>query len=312
MELSLVIPVYNSGQTIADVVGEIHQEFVNKSFEVILVNDGSHDDSERVCSQLVHDHPQTTRFVQLARNFGEHGAVLAGLCHARGQCVAVLDDDGQNPPREVARMLDHLREQKLDVVYGRYVDRKHSWFRRWGSWLNDYMATKLLKKPKELYFSSFKVMNRFVVDEIKKYAGPFPYIDGLIYRTTTNLGQIDVEHRQRAAGQSGYTIRRLVRLWLNMFLGFSIIPLRLAVVFGFLASLLSVVGLVAIVIDKLWVNPDVPVGIPTVLICIVLFAGIQLMVLGMVGEYVGRVFLHQSGMPQFVVRYSIDGQQRDD
>jgi undecaprenyl-phosphate 4-deoxy-4-formamido-L-arabinose transferase len=251
--------------------------------------------------------PHNVTFVHLSRNFGEHSAVLAGFTQARGRYIAVLDDDGQNPPEEVVRMLDELKRKNYDVVYGHYIEKKHSWFRNLGSRFNDRIATLMLHKPKELYLSSFKVMNRFLIDEITKYRGPYPYTDGLIYRVTRNIGQIPVEHRASLAGSSRYTLRRLVRLWLNMFLNFSIKPLRLSIYVGLLTSCLSVVALVAIVIDRLWITPNVTLGVPTVLGTIVLLAGIQLMILGLIGEYLGRLYLDQTGTPQFVVRYTMRG-----
>ncbi len=172
-----------------------------------------------------------------------------------------------------------------------------------GSWFNDKVANVLLKKPPDLYLSSFKVMNRFVVDEVTRYTGAFPYIDGLILRTTRNLGQIDVEHRARVDALSNYDFRRLFLLWLNVFLNFSITPLRLSALLGALTSLASLFLMVAVVIDKLYINPDVAVGIPTVLITVLFFAGVQLVILGALGEYLGRIFLDQSKSPQFVVRY---------
>ena len=184
IELSLVIPVYNGSRTIGPLVEHIQTIFMTTPFEVILVNDGSNDESEMVCWELAEKFPQTVGFVHLSRNFGEHNAVLAGLSHARGQYVAVLDDDGQNPPEEIMRMLQELKRKNFDVVYGHYIEKKHSSFRNAGSWFNDRVATFLLQKPKDLYFSSFKVMNRFLVNEIIKYRGPYPYTDGLIYRTT--------------------------------------------------------------------------------------------------------------------------------
>jgi undecaprenyl-phosphate 4-deoxy-4-formamido-L-arabinose transferase len=147
-------------------------------------------------------------------------------------------------------------------------------------------------------------MNRFVVDEITRYRGAFPYIDGLVLRTTSNLGQVDVDHRERAGSQSNYTLGRLFLLWLNMFLNFSIVPLRLSAVLGAFTSLASLFLMAAIVIDRLYINPDVAIGIPTVLVTVVFFAGVQLLILGTLGEYLGRVFLDQSGSPQFVVRYA--------
>lgn len=311
-EVSLVIPVYNGSGTIEALVDCIQMAFAATPFEIVLVNDGSEDESEMVCSKLAENFPQSVTFVNLSRNFGEHSAVLAGLMHARGQYVAVLDDDGQNPPEEVLRMLEELKRKNFDVVYGRYLEKKHSRFRNAGSWFNDRVATYLLQKPKDLYFSSFKVMNRFLVNEIIKYRGPYPYTDGLIYRTTRNIGQILVEHRASDRGSSRYTFRKLVRLWLNMFLNFSIKPLRVSVYVGFLTSGLSILALVYILIDKLWITRNVTLGIPTVLGSIVFFAGIQLMIFGLFGEYLGRLYLDQTGTPQYVVRYRMQAGSKEE
>src|SRR5882724_13018994 len=304
-ELSLVIPVYNGSRTIGPLVEQTAKIFGSTSFEIVLVNDGSEDDSERVCVKLAEKFPQNVTFVHLSRNFGEHSAVLAGFTQARGRYVAVLDDDSQNPPEEVVRMLDELKRKNYDVVYGHYIEKKHSWFRNLGSRFNDRIATLMLHKPKDLYLSSFKVMDRFLVDEIVKYRGPFPYIDGLIYRTTGKIGQIQVDHRASMSGPSRYTFRKLVRLWLNMFLNFSIKPLRFSVYVGLLVSAFSVLALIAIVIDKLWITRNMTFGIPTVLASIVFFAGLELMILGLVGEYLGRLYLDQTGTPQYIVRYVI-------
>jgi undecaprenyl-phosphate 4-deoxy-4-formamido-L-arabinose transferase len=311
-ELSLVIPVYNGSRTIGALVEHTAKIFGSTSFEIVLVNDGSEDDSEKVCAQLAVKFPQNVTFVHLSRNFGEHSAVLAGFTQARGRYVAVLDDDGQNPPEEVVRMLDELKRKNYDVVYGHYIEKKHSWFRNLGSRFNDRIATLVLHKPKDLYLSSFKVMNRFLINEIIRYRGPYPYTDGLIYRVTRNIGQIPVEHRASVSGSSRYTFRRLVRLWLNMFLNFSIKPLRVSVYVGLFASCLSFVALVAILIDKLWITPNLTVGIPTVLGSVVFFSGIQLMILGLVGEYLGRLYLDQTGTPQYVVRYTMLAGSREE
>ena len=302
-ELSFVIPVYNGAKTIGGVVEQIFELYSDLSLEVVLVNDGSVDESEETCRALQEKYPDTLTFVHLARNFGEHNAVLAGLNHAKGDYTAVLDDDGQNPPGEIRRMYDEIRAKNYDVVFGRYRIKHHGLLRNMGSWFNDKVANVLLKKPPDLYLSSFKVMNRFVVEEITRYTGAFPYIDGLILRTTSNLGQIDVEHQERADAHSNYDLRRLFLLWLNVFLNFSITPLRVSALLGALTSLASLFLMVAVVIDKLYINPDVAVGIPTVLITVLFFAGVQLVILGALGEYLGRIFLDQSKSPQFVVRY---------
>ena len=303
VELSLVIPVYNGSETVVSVVEAARAALSSLRHEIVLVNDGSSDASEEVCNRLAARYPDTVTFVQLSRNFGEHAAVLTGLRRTRGEYVATLDDDGQNPPDQVPRLLDFARQHNLDVVYGRYREKRHSRLRNWGSWFTNAVATIVLKKPPDLYLSSFKVMSRFLVDTVVGYTGPYPYLDGLILQATERFGQFEVEHRTRDTGRSGYNFSRLVRLWSNMFLGFSIAPLRLATLSGTVVSLLSLVLLVAIVLDKLFMSPNVTVGIPTVLVCLTFFAGVQLWVLGMVGEYVGRVFLQLHGKPQAVVRY---------
>lgn len=303
VELSFVIPVYNGAATIGDVVERIHESFRDLSLEVVLVDDGSADDSEQVCLGLAEGSPETVRFLHLARNFGEHNAVLAGLNHSRGAYVAILDDDGQNPPEEVRRMYAEIRSKGFDVVFGRYREKRHSWSRNAGSWFNDRMANFMLKKPPELYLSSFKVLSRFTVDQIIQYHGAFPYIDGLILRATRNLGQVEVEHREREGSVSNYTPRKLFFLWLNMFLNFSIAPLRVAVLLGVCTSVFSLLIMAGIVVDKLYINPGVTIGIPTVMVLIVFFAGVQLVILGAIGEYLGRLFLDYSKTPQFVVRY---------
>ena len=220
-QLSFVIPVYNGSPTIGTVVERIFEVCRDLDIEIVLINDGSLDDSEQVCRELHRAHPETLTFVHLARNFGEHNAVLAGLSHSTGD-VAILDDDGQNPPEEVRRMYDEIRATGQDVIFGRYQVKHHSWLRNVGSRFNDRIANVMLKKPRDLYLSSCKVMNRFLVEEITRYTGAFPYIDGLILRTTSSLGQIDIEHRDRQNARSNYTLRKLFLLWLNMFLNFSI------------------------------------------------------------------------------------------
>jgi undecaprenyl-phosphate 4-deoxy-4-formamido-L-arabinose transferase len=229
---------------------------------------------------------------------------LAGLSHAKGTYVAVLDDDGQNPPAQVWPMLRKIKQENLDCVYGFYIEKQHSWFRNAGSRFNDWVATVMLGKPKHIYLSSFKVMHSFVVKQVLQYKGAFPYIDGLIFRVTANISQIPVVHAKRIEGKSGYTLKKLVSLWLNMFLNFSIGPLRVAVVLGLLTSLASVPLVFVIIIDKI-LNPDVTVGVPSILVTITFFAGIQLLNMGLVGEYLGRIFLDMSGRPQFVVRYAM-------
>ncbi len=239
-------------------------------------------------------------FVQLSRNFGEHAAVLAGLRRTRGRYVATLDDDGQNPPDQIPLLLDYARAHDLDVVYGRYREKRHSRLRNWGSWFTNAVATVVLKKPPELYLSSFG-HDRFLVKAVTPTAAlslPGRPVLQATQRLARSRWSIAIAKPAGAA-----TTRRLLRLWSNMFLGFSIAPLRLATLGGMAVSLLSLPLLIAIILDKLFIAPNVTIGIPTVLVCLTFFAGVQLWVLGMVGEYVGRVFLQLHGKPQAVVRY---------
>ena len=303
IELSFVIPVFNGAGGIAAVVEAIESQYTDLRHEIVLVNDGSHDASESVCRTLVERFPETVVFVHLTRNFGEHSAVLAGLNQARGRYAAILDDDGQHPPAEVRRLLGAIRSGGNDVVYGRYRVKHHGLWRNLGSRFNDRVANVMLRKPRDLYLSSFKILDRFLIDEITRYKGAFPYIDGLILRATASIGQVDVEHRARDGSASTYTLRKLMKLWMNMFLNFSITPLRLSALLGVFTSLISLLLLVAIVIDKLYINPEVTHGLPTVLVIVVFFAGVQLVILGTIGEYLGRLFLDHSKTPQFVVRY---------
>jgi len=210
---SLVIPVFNGADTIAQVVRDIHIAFRGENYEVVLVDDGSNDQSAAVCRGLAMQRPETVRFLGLSRNFGEHSAVLAGLRRSRGDYVVVLDDDGQHPPAEALRLFAEVRSGEHDVVYGRYRDKRHGRMRNLGSRLNDRLTSLLLHKPPELYLSSFKAMNRFLVDEISRYRGAWPYIDGLVLWATRRIGQIDVEHHARDFGPSNYRVATLIAAW---------------------------------------------------------------------------------------------------
>jgi glycosyltransferase involved in cell wall biosynthesis len=303
--ISVVIPVYNGAQSISRLVdGLVIHLSGTYRIEIVLINDCSPDESEQVCINLYEKYPETVTFVSLAINVGEHNAVMAGLNKASGDYAIIMDDDFQNPISEVAKLISYMLAQNFDVVYTFYDKKKHSFFRNLGSKFNDKMATIMLKKPKDLYLSSFKIINRFLIDEIIKYTLPYPYIDGLILRTTSNIGKIKVEHKKRLAGRSNYTIRKLVRLWLNMFTNFSILPLRLSIILGFIFSIIGfVIGIYAF-IEKIS-NPSVPLGYTSLIFVISIYAGIQLIAIGMAGEYLGRMFLSQNKKPQYSIRKSL-------
>jgi len=302
-QLSIVIPVFNGSETIERLVDEVHSVFEGRHFEVVLVNDGSTDDSERVCQAMALKFCSTVMFAQLSRNFGEHAAVLAGMSRSTGEFVGILDDDGQNPPQELMRLWQHIRETGSDVVYGRYITKEHGWFRNLGSRLNGLCAASLIDKPRHIYLSSFKVLSRSLVEELLKYRGPFPYLDALICRSTRRMTQIDVTHRPRASGRSNYTIPRLTALWLNMCVGYSLVPSRLTFFIGVLITLAGGVWLIAIVIECAFPGAAAPATVPALLAAALLISGIQLLGVGILGEYAGRILMQQNGLPPYVIRY---------
>lgn len=306
MLTTIVIPVYNGAATIGPLAERLIEARKGEDLQIVLVNDGSPDNSHEVCAALRDTHPAMVTYVHLARNFGEHNAVMAGLHYARGDYVVIMDDDFQNPPEEVLRLVKHAAEHGYDVVYSRYPQKRHHWFRNLGSRFNGFVANLLLDKPRDLYLSSFKCMSRLVVNEVLKYTGPYPYIDGLALRCTRRIGTIEVRHDPRSQGRSGYTFRRLVRLWLNMFVNFSVLPLRVSTLMGFLFSFVGLVLGVLAVVEKL-VRPETQVGWTSVIVTLLLFSGVQLVMLGLVGEYLGRLFLSINQTPQFVVREAFEG-----
>lgn len=299
-KLSVVVPVYRGADTVTELVEKLSEELRPAyDFEIVLVEDCSPDNSGDVMRGLASKYPWVV-CVHLSRNFGEHNAVLCGLNYARGEFVVIMDDDLQNPPSEVRRMVAEI-EAGYDVVYSRYERKQHHWFRNLGSKLNDRVANVMLNKPRDLYLSSFKALSRFVVDEVTKFDGPFPYIDGLILRATRNIRVVTVEHHARAVGTSGYTLTKLVRLWVNMFTSFSILPLRVSSLFGLLVAGVGVVLALVFAVERLR-HPELPLGWASLMISVLVLAGVQLFALGMLGEYLGRMFLKVGGEPQFVVR----------
>jgi glycosyltransferase involved in cell wall biosynthesis len=300
LALSIVIPVYNGAQSVGELVAALEDLSIVGGHEIILVNDGSPDDSLAVCRRLVERARVPITLLHLARNYGEHNAVMAGLRQARGAWAITMDDDLQNPPEEVERLLAYAQQSGKEVIYTHYDEKQHAIWRNLASRFANRVADIVLDKPKGLYLSSFRCMSAFVVREICRYDGPFPYIDGLILQVTQDLGTLLVRHLPRAVGRSNYTLRRLVRLWTSMFVNFSVMPLRLSTMTGFALSFLGVVGVLAAVIEGLFWSP--PPGWASLMAAVLLLSGVQLTLLGIIGEYLGRLYLTANRRPQTITR----------
>jgi glycosyltransferase involved in cell wall biosynthesis len=305
---SIIIPVYRGAASIGRLVDVLVSEMSPRfNLEIVLVNDCSPDNSEEVCVGIQKKYPQIVRFYSLARNFSEHNAVMAGLNNCHGDYAVIMDDDFQNPVTEAIKLVEYAASHDFDVVYTYYPEKKHNLFRNAGSKFNDWVANLMLKKPKDLYLSSFKAINRFLINEIIKYDGPSPYIDGLVLRATSHIGKLEVLHEERAAGKSGYTFKKLFSLWVNSFINFSIIPLRIMTIAGFIFAGLAFLFGLEIILEKIfnW-NPLMPTGYAMLAVLVSFFSGVQLIAIGLTGEYLGRIFLYQNKKPQYVIRKRLE------
>jgi undecaprenyl-phosphate 4-deoxy-4-formamido-L-arabinose transferase len=299
--LSFVIPLYNSAATIGDLVRSIEGLKVEGGLEIVLVNDGSHDGTAAVCRELVRTAHVPVTYAEHARNYGEHNAVLTGWRLARGAHIVNLDDDGQNPPAEAMRLWAHAKKTGLDVVFGHYEEKRHAGWRNLGSWFTSRMTDWALEKPPGFYLSSFRCATAFVAREVAAHTGPYPYIDGLILQVTQRIGSLEVHHAERLAGASGYTLRRLMRLWLSAWVNFSVLPLRVATVLGLAMAGAGMAGFAWVVWLRL-TNQGPAFGWGSLMAALFVFSGTQLAMLGLIGEYVGRMFLTVNRRPQAVLR----------
>lgn len=304
--VSFVIPCYRSAETIGRVVAELDaamREIPDYRYEIVLVNDSSPDDTFEMIRSLCAHRPDICG-VNLARNFGQHAALMAGFRYTHGEVVVCLDDDGQTPADEVYKLLARI-EEGYDVVYAKYTHKQHSGFRNFGSKVNEIMTRIMLGKPKELYLSSYFAARRFVVDEILRYSNPYPYVIGLILRTTKNIANVEVTHREREAGVSGYTLGKLLGLWFNGFTAFSIKPLRIATAMGCMTACAGFLYGIYTVIKK-FVNPNVPIGFSAMMAALVFIGGMIMLMLGLIGEYIGRIYISLNNSPQYVIRECIN------
>jgi len=300
-QISVVIPVYNSEECLSELVDRLTDVLAGtgRTYEIVLVNDCSPDGSWQKIVELSETHDRL-RGVNLRRNFGQDSAIMAGLNHSSGQAVVIMDDDLQHDPGDIPALLAEL-DQGADVCYARFDVKKQTALKNLGSWFNGKVAEVIVWKPRHIYLSPYKALRREVVDEIVKYDGPYPYVDGLLFRVTRNIGQITVQHHTRYAGEGNYNLARSVRVWLRLATNFSVFPLRIATCLGFVASGLGfLLGVTFIV--RHFTGTGAPTGWASMIVTVLFLGGIQLLALGVIGEYLGRLFLHNSKKPQFTVK----------
>ncbi|MDE7208041.1 MAG: glycosyltransferase family 2 protein [Lachnospiraceae bacterium] len=311
-KISFVIPCYRSEHTIEAVVAEIMDTMKGLAaydYDIFLVNDCSPDNTFAVIRQICEKYNNVTG-ISLAKNFGQHAALMAGLRKSDGDIVVCLDDDGQTPADEVGSLIDAI-EQGSDVVYASYDSKQHSAFRNFGSHINDIMTRVMLGKPKELQLTSYFAAKRFVVDSMLQYEHSYPYVIGLVLRATKNITNVPVKHRKREVGNSGYTMRKLLSLWFNGFTAFSIFPLRIATAAGVFFAVAGFLYGIYTVIKRL-VNPAVPMGFSSLMAAVVFFGGMLMIMLGLIGEYIGRIYICINRSPQYVIREQTGAKEGED
>ena len=279
------------------------------TYEVVLINDCSPDNTFEAIKELAAQY-SFVKGINLARNFGQHAALMAGFRQISGDVVVGLDDDGQTPADEVGKLLTKIEEGE-DVVYAKYEHKQHSAFRNLGSKVNEIMTRFMLGKPKELYISSYFAARRFVIDDVIRYENSYPYVIGLVLRATKRISNVTVNHREREEGTSGYTLKKLLGLWFNGFTAFSVKPLRIATVMGGVSALGGFAYGLYTVLKKL-IIPDVPVGFSALMSAIVIFGGMIMLMLGLIGEYIGRIYISLNSAPQYVIRDVVNIDVKDE
>ena len=303
--VSVVIPCYRSSATIEKVVRLTRAELLSAGYdyEFVLVNDKSPDNTYEVIRAIAESDEHVVA-IDFSKNQGQHNALMAGLREAHGSYMLLMDDDMQTHPSQCLKLVNALHDEGHDVVFARWKEHKEAWWRLLGSGFATWSMRVMTHRPKDIYSSNFLVMRKHIRDEIIRYEGPYVYIQGLIFRSTSNIVNVDVEHFDREQGTSGYTLKTLMRLWFAI-LNFSMMPLRLASFLGVALGLVGFISGVGVIIAKI-INPAMAAGWPSLMAVLLFCSGIILMSLGFIGEYLGRVFMTVNKAPQYVVREKVD------
>ena len=308
-KISFVIPCYNSENTIRPVIDEIKSVVLEKNeydYEIIASVDASPDNVLDVLIGIA-EKDKHVKVLDMAINGGQHAAIMAGMFYSTGDYVVLLDDDGQCPTDRLWELMQPLSEG-YDVSYAKYPIKKESGFRTWGSSINDSMCRSMLKKPKNLQLSNFVVFKRFVVEKMLEYKNPYPYIDGLVLRTSAKIANVEMDERERVQGKSNYTFRKLLDLFINGFTAFSVKPLRIATYMGGICSMGGFIFMITLIIRKIVYGAGIDAGYTSLMAVMLFIGGAIMLLLGVIGEYVGRMYISINSSPQYVVRrtYNID------
>ena len=309
-KLSFIIPCYLSEGLVCGVIEEIIKTVEGKNpFEIIAVNDASPDNVLKELKEAAKK-DERIKVIDLAKNGGKHCALMAGYSRATGDIIVGVDDDGQCPVDCVYKLISPL-EEGYDIALAKYPLKKQSKIKNMGSYVNDKMACSFLGKPKDLKLSNFYAVKRFVLEEVLKYKNPYPYIDGLFLRSTDKIINVEMQERERKAGKSGYTLKKSLKLFMNGFTAFSVKPLRFSSILGFITALLGFLFAVAVVVKKT-INPLVPSGYSSIMAVLLFVGGVIMMLLGVIGEYIGRIYISINNSPQYVIREEINTKTKEE
>lgn len=307
--ISFVIPCYASEGSVALVMDEIRSVVGQRpeyDYEIVAVNDFSPDNVIGVLrEQAARDH--RVKVIDLAKNGGRHNALICGCHYATGDFVVFIDDDLQCPTDQLWNLLAPLESGDYDVSIAKYPKKKQSGFKNLGSTVNDAVANWLLGKDKDLKFSNFSVMRRFVKNEVIRYTNPYPYLSGLMLRATSRVTNVVMEERERTIGVGHYNFRKSFGLWMNSFTAFSVKPLELSTACGSFCAFMGILLALYTIIHKLLV-PSVAAGWSSMMAVMLFLGGMILFVLGLIGEYIGRIYISLNNSPQFVVRETLNVQ----